>query len=101
MARRIVEAGYGTTLWARRSATLAPFADTAGSPAELGAVSDMVCLCVVDDADVEQLTTGGDGVLAGMRPGVCSWCTPPSTPKPAVGWSSAPASSGSPCWTHR
>ncbi|MGP2441527.1 NAD(P)-dependent oxidoreductase [Streptomyces sp. JW3] len=73
MARRIVDAGYGTTLWARRSATLAPFADTpaktAGSPAELAAASDVVCLCVVDDADVEQLTTGPDGVLAGMRPG--------------------------------
>ncbi|MFJ8194041.1 NAD(P)-dependent oxidoreductase [Streptomyces sp. NPDC096094] len=73
MARRIVEAGYETTLWARRSSSLAPFAGTAartaGSPAELAAVSDVVCLCVVDDADVEQLTTGGDGVLAGMREG--------------------------------
>ncbi|MFF5254541.1 NAD(P)-dependent oxidoreductase [Streptomyces leeuwenhoekii] len=73
MARRIAEAGYETTLWARRSATLEPFADTAaktaGSPAELAAASDVVCLCVVDDADVEQLTTGTDGVLAGMRRG--------------------------------
>lgn len=73
MARRIVEAGYETTLWARRSSSLAPFAGTAartaGSPAELAAVSDVVCLCVVDDADVEQLTTGGDDVLAGMREG--------------------------------
>ncbi|MEU6541191.1 NAD(P)-dependent oxidoreductase [Streptomyces sp. NPDC047000] len=73
MARRIVDAGYGTTLWARRSAALAPFADTpaktAGTPAELAAGSDVVCLCVVDDADIEQLTTGGEGILAGMRPG--------------------------------
>jgi len=73
MARRIVEAGYETTLWARRIATLEPFADTgagtAGSPAELAAASDVVCLCVVDDADIEQLTTGGDSVLAGMRRG--------------------------------
>jgi 3-hydroxyisobutyrate dehydrogenase-like beta-hydroxyacid dehydrogenase len=73
MARRILRAGYETTLWARRSATLAPFADTAaettGSPAELAAACDVVCLCVVDDADVEQLTTGPDGVLAGMRAG--------------------------------
>jgi len=73
MARRIAEAGYETTLWARRTATLEPFADTgaktAGSPAELAAASDVVCLCVVDDADVEQVTTGGDGVLAGMRRG--------------------------------
>jgi 3-hydroxyisobutyrate dehydrogenase-like beta-hydroxyacid dehydrogenase len=73
MARRILRAGYETTLWARRSATLAPFADTdaktTGSPAELAAACDVVCLCVVDDADVEQLTTGPDGVLAGMRAG--------------------------------
>ena len=38
MARRIVEGGYETTLWARRPASLEPYADTAaktaGSPAE-------------------------------------------------------------------
>lgn len=55
MARRIVEAGYPTTLWARRPASLEPFADTAakvaGSPAELAAASDLVCLCVVGDAE--------------------------------------------------
>ena len=38
MARRIVEAGYPMTLWARRPETLEPFADTAAnvaaSPAE-------------------------------------------------------------------
>ena len=28
MARRIVEGGYQTTLWARREATLEPYADT-------------------------------------------------------------------------
>ncbi|KUN80766.1 NAD(P)-dependent oxidoreductase [Streptomyces griseoruber] len=70
MARRIVEAGFETTVWARRPATLAPFAGTAArtadSPAELGAASDLVCLCVVDDADVEQ---AAEGVLAGLSPG--------------------------------
>lgn len=73
MARRILGAGHETTLWARRRATLDAFADsgakTAGSPAELAAVSDLVCLCVVDDADVEQVVTGPDGVLAGLRRG--------------------------------
>ena len=56
MARRIVEGGFETTLWARRPASLEPFADTAaktaGSPAELAAASDLVCLCVVGDDDV-------------------------------------------------
>lgn len=73
MARRIIEAGYPMTLWARRPASLEPFADTAakvtGSPAELAAVSDLVCLCVVGDADVEEVVGGDDGLLANLRPG--------------------------------
>jgi 3-hydroxyisobutyrate dehydrogenase-like beta-hydroxyacid dehydrogenase len=73
MAGRIVEAGFPTTLWARRAASLEPFADTtakvAESPAELAAASDLVCLCVVGDADVEQVVTGDSGVLAGLKPG--------------------------------
>jgi 3-hydroxyisobutyrate dehydrogenase-like beta-hydroxyacid dehydrogenase len=73
MARRIVEAGFPTTLWARRPATLEPFAETpvkiAASPAELAAQCDLVCLCVVGDADVEELSFGESGLLAGMRRG--------------------------------
>ena len=73
MARRIVEAGYETTLWARRPATLEPFADTAAkfaeSPAELAAASDLVCLCVVGDADIAEITDGEQGLLAAMQPG--------------------------------
>ena len=70
MARRIIEAGYPVTLWARRPATLEPFADTsaktAGSPAELAAASDLVCVCVRDDADTEEVV---DAVLGGLAPG--------------------------------
>jgi len=70
MARRIIDAGYATTLWARRPATLEAFADTpaevAGSPAELGERSDLVCLCVVADADVEDVVAA---VLGGLRVG--------------------------------
>ena len=73
MARRIIGAGYQVTLWARRPATLEPFADTAakaaGSPAELAAASDLVCVCVVSDADVEEVLTGEHGVLAGLAAG--------------------------------
>lgn len=73
MARRIVEAGYPTTLWARRPATLEPFdripAKVAGSPAELAAASDLVCVCVVGDADIDEVTGGEHGVLAGLKPG--------------------------------
>jgi 3-hydroxyisobutyrate dehydrogenase-like beta-hydroxyacid dehydrogenase len=70
MARRITEAGYPVTLWARRPASLEPFADTAAdaavSPAELAAASDLVCVCVVSDADVEEVVAGERGVLAGI-----------------------------------
>ncbi|MEV7983122.1 NAD(P)-dependent oxidoreductase [Streptomyces sp. NPDC086519] len=73
MARRIVDAGYPTTLWARRPVTLLPFADTpaerAASPADLAAASDLVCLCVVDDVGVEEVLTGEHGVLAGLPRG--------------------------------
>lgn len=73
MARRIVDAGYPTTLWAHRPATFVPFAGTAaaraGSPADLAAASDLVCVCVVDDADVEEVVTGANGILAGLRRG--------------------------------
>lgn len=73
MSRRIVEGGYDLTLWARRPATLEPFADTAAitaqSPAELAAASDLVCLCVTGDDDVREVLTGENGVLAGLAPG--------------------------------
>jgi 3-hydroxyisobutyrate dehydrogenase len=73
MARRIAEGGYDLTLWARRTATLQPFADTAAktaqSPAELASVNDLVCICVVGDEDVEEVLDGDSGVLAGLAPG--------------------------------
>jgi len=72
MARRIIDAGFPTTLWARRPATLEPYAGTpatvADSPAKLAAASELVCLCVRDDNDIEAITAGPEGVLAGLRP---------------------------------
>jgi 3-hydroxyisobutyrate dehydrogenase-like beta-hydroxyacid dehydrogenase len=73
MARRIVEAGYPLTIWARRPETLEAFAETpaqvATTPAELAAHSDVVGICVVADMDVEDVVLGANGVLAGMAPG--------------------------------
>jgi 3-hydroxyisobutyrate dehydrogenase len=70
MARRIVDAGYPTTLWARRPTALEPFADTtartAATTGELGAASDLVGICVLTDADVVEVV---EGVLDGMAPG--------------------------------
>jgi 3-hydroxyisobutyrate dehydrogenase len=73
MARRIVDAGFPLTIWARREASYEPYADTAakpaGTPAELGALSDVVGVCVLQDADVEQVVAGPDGLLEGMAAG--------------------------------
>jgi 3-hydroxyisobutyrate dehydrogenase len=73
IARRIAGSGYRTALWARRPAALEAFADlgasSAATPAELGAASDLVGVCVVNDADVEAVVCGPDGVLAGMAAG--------------------------------
>ena len=70
MARRIVEAGFPTMLWARRAESLTPYADTAAtyadSPAALAAACDIVCLCVVDDAGVRDMTAE---MLPHMRSG--------------------------------
>jgi len=73
MARRIVEAGFPLTLWARRPETLQPFRDTAAttapSPAVLAEASSIVCICVTGDEDVRQVAEGPDGVLSGLVPG--------------------------------
>ena len=73
MARRIVEGGHPLTLWARRPASVEPFADTAAkvvdTPAQLAVVSDLVCVCVVGDDDVRQVLSGDNGILAGLAPG--------------------------------
>lgn len=70
MARRIADAGFPLLLWARRPETLEPFRDTAAQLvhdlAELGARSDHVGVCVVDDAGVRAVV---DALLPTMRPG--------------------------------
>ncbi len=70
MARRILDAGYPTALWARRPETLEPFAETAAtvvaSPAEVGAHADILAICVVDDAGVDEVLRGPHGALSQM-----------------------------------
>ncbi len=78
MVRRMIADGVPTTLWARRPEVLDEFpgAARAESLRDLGARSEMVGVCVVDDAGVEAVVLGtpdgegrGDGLLAGMAPG--------------------------------
>jgi 3-hydroxyisobutyrate dehydrogenase-like beta-hydroxyacid dehydrogenase len=70
MARRMIDAGYPVTLWARRAETLAPFADSsaalASSIGELGATADHVGICVVDDAGARDVC---ESLFPAMRPG--------------------------------
>jgi 3-hydroxyisobutyrate dehydrogenase len=73
MARRLLDAGYPLTVFDRTPAHTAPLtqrgASVAQSPAELAARSEVVMLCVTDDAAQEQVTLGPDGALAGVRTG--------------------------------
>jgi 3-hydroxyisobutyrate dehydrogenase-like beta-hydroxyacid dehydrogenase len=73
IARRIVEHGHQLALWARRPASTDPFADTTATvlstPAEVGAASDVVGVCVFTDDDVREVLLGSQGVFAGMAPG--------------------------------
>ena len=69
MARHLGESDFALTFWARRPQLTAPFEDiveVALSPAKLGAGSDIVGICVMGDADVDEVILRDDGVLAGM-----------------------------------
>jgi 3-hydroxyisobutyrate dehydrogenase-like beta-hydroxyacid dehydrogenase len=72
MARRIVAAGHELTVYARRPATLEPFAGSpvavAETPADLGAI-DALCICVFDAAGVEEVLFGADGAAEALQPG--------------------------------
>ncbi|MEE9285138.1 MAG: NAD(P)-dependent oxidoreductase [Dehalococcoidia bacterium] len=72
IAQRIIDEGHPTTLFARRPATLDPFRDSpaaiADSLRDLGARSEVAFVCVVDDAQVEEVMAG-DNLLAGMAAG--------------------------------
>lgn len=73
MAQRLVDDGFAITLWARRPEALEPFvaagASIASDLAGLGAASDVLCVCVVADADVDEVLRGEGGALAHMEPG--------------------------------
>jgi 3-hydroxyisobutyrate dehydrogenase len=73
MAERIIEEGFPTTVWARRPEAVAPFAERGAQVAptrgELGASSEILCVCVVSDGDVDEVLRGPDGALAGLAEG--------------------------------
>jgi 3-hydroxyisobutyrate dehydrogenase-like beta-hydroxyacid dehydrogenase len=73
MARRIIDGGFPTSLWARRPESLDPYRDTAAalvdSLPDLGLASDILAVCVVDDAGVDQVLRGPNGALEWMNDG--------------------------------
>ena len=74
LALHLAAAGHQLHLWARRPASLEPFAQVAasvhGSPAEVAASSDVVFTMVADAPDVEAVALGEAGLAAGARPGL-------------------------------
>jgi 3-hydroxyisobutyrate dehydrogenase-like beta-hydroxyacid dehydrogenase len=74
MAGHLVKAGHEVTVFNRTQARAEAWAAAFGgacvaTPREVGAVCDMVMLCVGNDSDVRSVMTGPDGVLAGIAAG--------------------------------
>jgi 3-hydroxyisobutyrate dehydrogenase-like beta-hydroxyacid dehydrogenase len=78
MVQRLVDAGYSLTVYDRTPARAEAVGQQSASisiaqtPQDLAAQSDVVLICVTDDAAQEQVTRGRDGqdgALAGLREG--------------------------------
>jgi 3-hydroxyisobutyrate dehydrogenase-like beta-hydroxyacid dehydrogenase len=68
MAARLVAAGHPVVVWTRSGRTLVG-ALSASTPADLAARVDLVAGCLLDDAAVEAVYLGDDGLLAGAARG--------------------------------
>jgi len=73
MAINVARGGHTLHIWARRSASLEPFAQFGAhahvSPAEVAKHADLVVTMVADAPDVEEVTLGENGVAAGGKKG--------------------------------
>jgi 3-hydroxyisobutyrate dehydrogenase-like beta-hydroxyacid dehydrogenase len=74
MAKRLVTGGLATTVFDVAAAAAAELkaagATAASSPCDVAKASDVVGVCVRDDADVAAVFGGPDGLLAGAHPGL-------------------------------
>jgi len=110
MARNLIDQGHELTVWNRTAARAAPLIEAgavaAASPADLASRCDIVLVCVSDTPDVEAVTRGDDGILAGLQPGALvvdhSTISPHATRDLAAAvaaagghWLDAPVSGGS------
>lgn len=73
IAQHLAAAGHRLHLWARRPASLAPFAATAARihavPAEVAAHAEIIFTMVADAPDVHSVVLGDQGLAGGCRPG--------------------------------
>ncbi|MDZ4798075.1 MAG: NAD(P)-dependent oxidoreductase [Bryobacteraceae bacterium] len=74
MARNLLQAGHEVALWSNTGAKAQELAKTGSgtacaTPAEVGANSDCVFLCVGDSAMSEQVILGPGGIIEGAKPG--------------------------------
>jgi 3-hydroxyisobutyrate dehydrogenase len=87
MARNLLKAGYGVTVWNRTAERSRPLAEAgavvAASPSGVAARSTVIVTCVSDTPDVEAVLLGPQGVIHGARPGAlvidCSTISPQAT----------------------
>ena len=74
LALHLASAGHHLHLWARRPASLEPFATVAATihttPADVARHAEVVFTMVADAPDVEAVALGADGLAAGARPGL-------------------------------
>jgi 3-hydroxyisobutyrate dehydrogenase len=73
MAHNLLKAGHSVTVWNRTASKTDEFvaagAQAAASPAAVAASCTIIMVCVSDTPDVVAVTTGPDGILAGITPG--------------------------------
>ena len=74
MTLRLLAAGHEVTVWNRSrdklAAVLEKGARKADSPAAVARAAEIVMMCVTDQHAVEEVLFGGDGVIAGAKPGL-------------------------------
>jgi 3-hydroxyisobutyrate dehydrogenase-like beta-hydroxyacid dehydrogenase len=74
MARRLLEGGYGLTVWTRTAAKAKPLLETganwADSPKTVAQASDIVITMVTDSRASEEVICGKNGMLDGAHPGL-------------------------------
>jgi 3-hydroxyisobutyrate dehydrogenase-like beta-hydroxyacid dehydrogenase len=111
MVRNLAKKAHAVRIWNRTPAKARALAESLGieyAPAvrDLAASSSVLMLCVTNSKDVEEVLFGGDGIVAGLKPGSlvidCSTISPKVTEsidarlkQLGIGFVDAPVSGGS------